>query len=270
MAATTKEKVLEMAKEKGFRREVHSIISTIFFLTLGFLIIWFSKNYFPLDNNVADSILLLLPIFIYMLFSGRITELKAPGGLEAKFLAISEKSLDIPDSEAIKNFDSPLDLSDPTIIDKESTQDLYNKIYFLDKSKPIFLTLKLRKNYSGKASETYIKTLSKFRTFKFIVLLREDERYLAFMKKDDLLSIILTNEIDNLVSAIAYESLEQLLGRFPFNSNKIKSPTTNIKALQEMTTNNVDAIAIVDENDKLHGVVEREDILNKVVLALIK
>jgi hypothetical protein len=269
MKSINKQNIVNLLSKKDLRREAYFMISTIFFLALGFLIIWFSKNYLPLENNIVYSILLLSPIFIYMLFSGRITEFKVPGFLEGKISSISEKELDIPEFKPI-TFDFSLDLDDVTVMGKNSRQALFDKIQFLDKSKPIFLTLIHEKKYFVNDFETYIETLSTFKTFRFIVLLGKDEKFLAFMDLEFLRSITKNYKIDDFLHDIASKSFSDLLDDYPFDTNKIKIPTTNMKVLQEMATRNLDAIAIVDANDKLRGVIEREDILSKIVFALIK
>jgi len=68
---------------------------SLFFLAMGLLIIWFSKRYIPIENNIAYILLFLAPAIFYLLFSGRVTELKG-GGFEARFKSIAEHSFRIP------------------------------------------------------------------------------------------------------------------------------------------------------------------------------
>jgi hypothetical protein len=257
--------IYKLIKNEKFKSEGYSVFLTIFFLALGFFIIWFSENYLPFKNNVIYSFLLLLPMFIYMLFSGKISEFKAPGGLEAKFVNISKKSLELTDSEII-NIDR-----NPIFVYKDSTSKLFDKIRFFDKTKPIFLALMLGKSYTVEDCKTYLETLSRFRTFKFVVLLKEDGKFLAFMRKE-ILHFILNSDGDAFfLYNISNGAFEQLIDLYPFNFDKTEYTKSNyIKSLREMAIKDLDAIAIVDENDKLYGIIEREDILTKIVLELIK
>jgi len=49
---------------------------------------------------------------------------------------------------------------------------------------------------------------------------------------------------------------------------KLSPNTTNGEALRKMVTSNLSVIVVVDENNRLKGVVEREQVLTRMMLAL--
>jgi CBS domain-containing protein len=56
---------------------------------------------------------------------------------------------------------------------------------------------------------------------------------------------------------------------FPGTLRKVvPSSATNAEALSAMTANNLEAIAVVSADRKLRGVVEREQLVSKLVLSL--
>jgi len=50
--------------------------------------------------------------------------------------------------------------------------------------------------------------------------------------------------------------------------DKISPNFTNSEALRKMVASNLDITVVVDENNRLEGVVEREQVLTRMVLAL--
>jgi predicted transcriptional regulator len=61
---------------------------------------------------------------------------------------------------------------------------------------------------------------------------------------------------------------EKLLNYPGVIRDTIPPDSTNAQALRKMVASNVDIIAVVDEKDRLKGVIEREQVLSKMVLAL--
>jgi CBS domain-containing protein len=61
------------------------------------------------------------------------------------------------------------------------------------------------------------------------------------------------------------------LRRYPgIVTRTISTKTTNFEALQKMTAQNIEALVVIDEDGKLKGVVEREQILSKLLLGMAK
>ena len=75
----------------------------------------------------------------------------------------------------------------------------------------------------------------------------------------------LGNEFIHLIN----EGQRENLLRFPgVIKETISIQTTNAEALREMTKQNLEALVVIDEQGQLKGVVEREQILSKMMLAL--
>jgi CBS domain-containing protein len=70
------------------------------------------------------------------------------------------------------------------------------------------------------------------------------------------------------LSAVQQGDANQVFS-FPGMLRKVVPPSaTNAEALSAMTANNLEAIAVVGDDRKLQGVVEREQLVSKLVLSL--
>jgi len=68
---------------RSLRRHILAIFETILVVGLAVLVVLLSTTYAGLEGDALLVSLLLLPIIVYMITSGRLSELRA-GGLEAK------------------------------------------------------------------------------------------------------------------------------------------------------------------------------------------
>ena len=75
---------------------------------------------------------------------------------------------------------------------------------------------------------------------------------------------------DEFVRIINEGSIQELQ-RYPgVVTRTISTKATSIDALREMTAQNLEALVVIDENRNLKGVVEREQILSKLLLAMAR
>jgi CBS domain-containing protein len=248
------------------RQDAIAILASIFFLALGFLAVWISKNVLNQESNALFVALLLLPIIVYVIFSGRLKELRA-GGLEAKFADVAGQSVEVA-SETIEP-----SISDMEIVAKAGARELQKQIYYMDESKAIILMLVLGKEeyYNRRIWLSYLETLSQYRTFKFVVFLDKENRFVSYIPSWAMLRILRMEALgDEFVEIINRGDIQELR-RYPsVVTRTISTKATNIDALREMITQNLEALLVVDEDRKLKGVVEREQILSRLLLAMAK
>ncbi len=79
--------------------------------------------------------LLLMPLVFYVILSGKIQELKAPGGIEAKFNTVANKSVSAA-SQTVKPESDELQS-----VLKGSTTQLERRMQDIDDSKPIIMLI---------------------------------------------------------------------------------------------------------------------------------
>lgn len=248
-------------------KEATAIFASILFLALGLISIWITKGVLDIKGDAVFVSLLLFPILVYMIFSGRLKEIRAPGGLEAKFVDVAEKPVEA-------TFE-PIEASveDMSVVEKGGMHEMKKTFRKIDESKPIVLTLTLNKGgyYDRLAILEYIKGLSQYRNFKFVVILGQDNKFVAYMPAWRFSQILEMDSLGNELIAVINSDRIQELQQYPGIVTKtITTKETNIQALKEMSKQNIEALVVVGEDGRLCGVIEREQVLSRLMLTMAK
>jgi CBS-domain-containing membrane protein len=254
-----------MMTRRSLKQEIIYILAAIFFLGLGFLAAWLFKLIFKIEGDAVYVSLLLLPIIVYAIFSGRLKELRA-GGLEAKFEDVAEQSVESA-SETIE-----LSTEEMETVDKRDIGELKQRLQNLDKSKLIILTLTLGKKENNRdVVSKYIEALRQYRNFKFVVILDSENKFVAYITSWDMEKILKSDKWGNEFVRIICEDDRKNLKRYPEVITKtVSTKATNLDALNEMTAQHLEALVVIDENKRLKGVVERDQIQSELLLGMAK
>lgn len=246
-------------------QETTAILVAILFLGLGLLAVWITRAVLDIEGDAVFVSVLLIPIVIWVIFSGRLKEIRAPGGLEAKFTDVAKKTVE-PSGERIE-----ASIQDPTIVTKAGLSELQGILPGIDESKPIVLTLTLGKTgyYQQEALREYIKALSQRRNFKFVVMVDQENRFAAYIPAWRLAQTLEMWERGNEFIQAINDGRVQDLRRYPgVVTSTISTCATNIEALREMAAQNLEALVVIDADRRLRGVVERQQVLSKLMLAM--
>lgn len=254
-----------MLNDKLIRGELSAIARTLIFLAAGLGVLWHAKKNLAVTGEGLLISLLLLPLLVYVILSGRIQELKAPGGLEAKFRTLANESIS-PGSETIRP--EPEELQ---AVIKENPMVLEQKVQELDDWKPILMLMQIGSNsYSPEAAMKYLDTLSKFRNFRFVVFLDHRKRLVGHMSAWSVRALLQKAQLGSEFIDAINRGLSAELMRYPgFETDAITKTCSNANALREMVRRNVDALLVVNEKKQLEGVVEREQIISLMMLSLV-
>jgi hypothetical protein len=257
--------VKQIKSEKQENREGKAIIAALGFLLLGLVALWVTKSILEIEGDMVYVALLFVPILIYAIYSGKLEELKGPGGLEAKFTKAANESVN-PASEEI----AP-SVEDMQIVEKAGMNLLEQKRKQLNEAQPIIMIMELGKGdyYRRDAVLAYLELLSQFRNFKFVVFVDSNKEFVAYMPTWAVSGLLRKPELGYEFIDVINSGDKTALFRYPgVIGETIRTQSTNVEALQEMTKQNLEALVVIDENKKLKGVVEREQILSRMMLSL--
>ncbi len=247
------------------KKERRAITITLLFLGGGFLALWFLKNVLAIEGDSVAIAMLLLPLIVYLIVSGRISELKTPGGLEAKFTAAASESV-TPASETVE----PEDVQVP--VEGQMALQSVIPVKKPDDSRPIVMTVTLgqgENHYSRGGLLNAVEVYSQYRNFKFVVFLDQENRFQACMPSWAIKNLLGKEALGNeFVTLVNSGNIIQLADYPGMIMDTITTQTSNIDALKEMTGQNIEAMIVISEKKALAGVVEREQILSKILLAL--
>lgn len=250
---------------KGFQ----PILGAILFLVLGFFVLWIAKTALNIQQDAVLVSLLLIPAILYLIFSGKLQEFSA-GGVSAKFNDAAQKPLS-KDATKVE----PLEVED---LPKGNLPDLERFLAHFPTTEYVVLKVllgnaEIRRRYRNEALLKYLQTLSRYPNFKFLVVMDQAKTVFAYISVNRTIRILeaeLTSGENRFTAAINEGQRDQLLNYYGLMKPTLFTTDTNLKALEQMTEKNTDALIVIDEDRMLKGVVEREQILSKLMLALRK
>jgi len=259
-----------MSGRLSIQEQLQSILLLFIFIASGFMLGILAKENIRINDDTVILFLIFLPTIGYIIFSGRLSSLKGPGGLEAQFAAAAGNKIEL----ALKRIDESSLQSASTLIKEGNMKNLRDDlIHNLDETKPVILTLTLgKRGYLRDKLLESLNTLSFIhQTSKFIVFLDQQSKFVAYISFWQIMHILNDDNLGNLfVNCINNNDIEPL-GHFPGIITKtISMKSTNIEALQEMSDLNLKSAIIIDENKKIKGVIHREQILTKLMLSTVK
>ncbi|HLZ56557.1 MAG TPA: CBS domain-containing protein, partial [Ktedonosporobacter sp.] len=163
------------------------------------------------------------------------------------------------------------------LIMEQSAEKLHKMLQEMILYKHIVLTININGsqeyNYSIKPElPTLLKEVSKYPNFTFLALLGKRETLIGYLPARQALQTIVSQEnmkdkSVTLVEALGYGLIRELL-EYGLIQEKVNCKESNISALKKMTEQKKNLLIVVDDNGKIQGVVEREQVLSKLMLAL--
>jgi hypothetical protein len=244
------------------RAQVSTVLVTLSLVVGGLAVLWFAKSVAGLEGDGVLVALLVIPLVVYAVASGRLEELRG-GGIEARFARVASATV-VPESaqlpvEAVYGVEKANPRELPAVLDRLS-----------DETVPVGLTLVVRQGgrYTVPALRRYLAALGQLRTFKFVVFVDGEGRFEAYMPHWHLDAILAGPRGGAFVRDLNNGRIGSIR-RYPgVVRNAITTKHTNEHALREMERQGLEAIVVVDEERKVVGVVEREKVLSTMILAL--
>jgi CBS domain-containing protein len=235
--------------------------SATFFLLLGLGVVWFARAVADVTDGAVLATFVIVPALLYVVLRGDLAELKGPGGWAATFVRVATAKVTAAGEQ--------VNYEDVQIIEKETMGGLTDRINSLDLAEPVLLTMTLGNSYSVADIQGYLTTLSQFPRFRLIALLNSSGAFAGCMSPRELAGLMRSAPLSQGFLAAVAQDDERAVFRYPGLLRKVvPSHATNVEALAAMTASNLDAIAIVSDDRRLRGVVEREQLVSKLVLAL--
>jgi len=193
---------------------------------------------------------------------GDLAELKGPGGLEATFVRTAKTRVTATGGKVEAN-------EGLTVIAKGSLADLMDRARRIEPNDPVLMTMTLGHQYGVGEVMHYLEILSQFPRFRLIAFLKASGKFRGCTGPSELAALMRNGSLGvSFLAAIAGDSEGEVF-RYPGILQKVvPSTATNAEALAAMTDHNLGAIAVVDDQHLLRGIVEREQLVSKLVLSL--
>ena len=252
------------------KKERNAIIISIIFLVGGLGILWFIDTMLGIEGEAVPVFMLLMPVLIYMIMSGKIKELKGPGGLEAVFNTPVDEFVDTSDTITGS-------IGNMTGVNKGTMFALQENMLKIDESKPFYLSLKPGSiRYSDNTILYYIERLSKLRSFKFVIFLDQNDRYIGFIPYWILKNILhgfssndeaAIERAGDFIDALNDKTNRYGITDFPEVIDELIYPDfTYSQALRKMRDLNIEALVVVNKDRTVKGLVERDQLISEMIL----
>jgi hypothetical protein len=257
--------VRRVAADKGhgeFGRQSRALAAATILLLLGLGVVWFARKVADIDDGVVLASFVIVPALLYVVLRGDLAELKGPGGWVASFVRVAQ-------TEVSATGDTVIMSEDVQIIEKRTTEELLTRAPRLKSDEPVLMTMTLGNNYIKDEVTGYLDALSRFPRFRLVALVDASGEFLGCMTPPELSGLMRSPLLaQGFLNAIKDDDAREVF-RYPGTLKEVMLRTeTNTQALSRMTALKLDTMALVDDRQRLLGVVEREQLVSKLLLSL--
>jgi hypothetical protein len=258
----------------GISKEIRAAVGAVAALIVGIVVVAILRRQVGATDGLTIIALFLVPLVVYGLMSDKLLELTA-GTFGVKFKNAASNPLQTSELLASET----LHIGPGEVMPKLDLSQMWQKISeSVPYGGPNALTMKLRGDYYGEEGvASVIEELSQLPNFRFIVVLDEEDKLLAYAPLWAFGSLSKNDKPDpgflslpDLVDNINHHKKEAIKNPMQMRTDTVSIHSSNKEALEKMENVNLEAIAVVDEKEQFRGVVERNRIVSQMMAALAK
>ncbi|RPJ49565.1 MAG: hypothetical protein EHM21_06770 [Chloroflexi bacterium] len=256
-----------------FLKEISGIITAFIFLSVGFLVAYFAQAMKVTMGDAVLVFLLLTPLIVYLVLTGRLAGLKGPGGLEATFASLAEApamNLAAPKVEMIAASFAYIDaaMSSAQKTPEQELETLHSK---LDELPPVILKVYSKRNPAYKRDELthVVENLLFYQTFKMVCIIDCKERFLAFLPSWAFYRILIGAEGERFLRIVNEGEIEELWDFPGMQQTYVRAGTDIVQALKVMHENRLDSILVLDDKKRVVNVIERDQVVSKLLMKMM-
>lgn len=243
----------------GRGREFHYIVVSLLFLAAGICAVWFVHNVLKVEGDAILVAFLVVPLALYLTLSGRVSEIAA-GSLSVKLNEVSRE----PVGQAATEY---------VMADLGPRSDPNQPIMKTDPNRAQVVTL----THGGAQYERdevlgRLRNLAAMSPVPFLIVLDDHERVLAYMTYRSALDVLEREERGDLFIELVNAGDPDIFDGGGFSAVKtdtLPHTATNAEALSTMEKTGLDALVVVDRKGRFEGIVERDRVLSRMMLALV-
>jgi CBS domain-containing protein len=156
------------------------------------------------------------------------------------------------------------------LLEKGSISDLERRVQLLDRDQPVLMTVTLGEHYTVRAIKTYLEKLLHLPRFNLVAFLDKSGHFIGCASPAGLLSLMQEPALArSFLDAVQGENESQVF-RYPgMLKSVIPADATNSQALEAMSRYGLSALAVIGDNRSVKGVVERDQLMSKLILSLV-
>lgn len=250
-------------------RDVIALTVALLFVVLGFAGIYIVAKVADVKDGAVLAAVMIVPAVLYLLLSGRVSDLKGPGGLEVQLSAVANETIPIAGDP---HGTTAISIEGVRAVEKGRTESFVSRVRDIAADDPVVLTITLGSGpIDAAAAADYAKGLTQFPRFRFVAILDSHGKLISYMDESAFRHVIEANVIDasELLSNIEHQNVGAVRAFPGMVVSTVTTQTSVANALRLMDRIRLSAL-LVTEDGQIRGIVERDHLANTLLLSLIE
>lgn len=250
-------------------RDVGALGASVVFLALGFVAIYVVAHFAKVKDGVALAAVLIVPLLLYLLLSGRVSDLKAPGGLELRLSEVARQKIPVHGGDLAS---SALSYEQVRSVERGRSESFLDHIRDITPEDPVVLTLTLGSGpIDGRAVVEYAKGLTQFPRFRFVAVVDSHGKLISYMQESAFRHLVESDVVDSdqLLNDIQHQNVGAVRAYTGMIVSTVTARSSIADSLREMERLRSNAL-LVTEDGQIKGIVERDRVANALLLSLVE
>jgi CBS domain-containing protein len=248
-------------------RDLIAGATAVLFAVLGFAAIYVVAKVADVKDGAVLAVVLIVPALLYLMLSGRVNELKAPGGLEVRLSEAANRTIPVHGKDTPA---SALAYEELRAVETGRRESFLRRIRDITPADPVILTVTLGSGpIDGGAVANYAKGMTQFPRFRFVAIVDSSGHLISYMEERAFRHLIEADVIDaqELLNNIEHQNVGEIRKSAGMIIETATPDTSIADTLRQMESLRLNAL-LVTENGRIRGIVERERLTNALLLSL--
>jgi hypothetical protein len=249
-------------------RDLIAAATAVLFAVLGFAAIYVVAKVADVKDGGVLAVVLIVPALLYLMLSGRVNELKGPGGLEVRLSEAANRTIPVHGKDTPA---SALAYEELRAVETGRRESFLRRIHDITPTEPVILTMTLGSGpIDGEAVANYARGMTQFPRFRFVAIVDSSGHLISYMEERAFRHLIEADVIDaqELLNNIQHQNVGEIRKAAGMIVDTVTPGTSIADTLREMERLRLNAL-LVTENAQVKGIVERERLANALLLSLI-
>jgi CBS domain len=267
------------------RRELYHVGVSLLFLAAGIFAVWFSQSVLEVEGEVILVAFLVLPLLLYLTLSGKVREFAA-GGLSVKLSEVSREpvsqvatvteymTVDLgPRKPIVKRDPNRAQIATLTLGFPPQAMEQVAAPNLESEARIVRPATHGGGPYERREVLGQLRNLAAISPVPFLIVLDDRDRVLAYMTYRSALDVLEREERGDLFIELVNGGDPDVFddggGFSAVKTETLPHTATNAEALATMEETGLDALVVVDRKGRFEGIVERDRVLSRMMLALV-
>jgi hypothetical protein len=239
------------------RRSARAAIEATFVLVLGVGVVWFTRKVVGVQDGAVLVFLVIVPALVYLVLRGDLAELRGPGGWAATFVQVARAEVSLTGDALIR-------------IQDVDVRELKSAALAGKTDEPVLMDMPLGQRYAAEEVSEKLEFLSRSPRFRLVALVNQQGVFQGCISPGELKGLMQDEALSGgFLDAVAAANTRAVF-RYPGTLQKVMvKDESSAEALSLMTIHNLDAVAVVDDTHQVLGIVEREQLVSRLILSLV-